>query len=65
MTPRSVLEKEIATLGDARVAAVGPDQPSIDLFGVNVLDTGLWLPAFAAGVAQAAAVAEEIGRVWA
>jgi NTE family protein len=65
MTPRSVLERELATLGDARVATIGPDQASIDLFGVNVLDTGLWLPAFAAGVAQAAAVAEEIGAVWA
>jgi NTE family protein len=65
MTPRAVLEKELAELGDARVAAIGPDQASIDLFGVNVLDTGLWLPAFAAGVAQAAFVVDEIGVVWA
>ncbi|MDX6742501.1 patatin-like phospholipase family protein [Actinocorallia sp. A-T 12471] len=64
MTPRPVLAREIAALGDAKIAAVGPNQPAIELFGVDILDARLWLPAFEAGRVQAAEVAEEVGAVW-
>ncbi|GAB2823337.1 patatin-like phospholipase family protein [Actinocorallia aurea] len=64
MTPRPVLEREIIALGDAKIAAIGPNQVSIELFGVDILDGRLWLPAFEAGRAQAAEVAEEVGAVW-
>ncbi|HXA58221.1 MAG TPA: patatin-like phospholipase family protein [Streptosporangiaceae bacterium] len=63
-SPRKTLERELAELGDAQVATVGPDQAAIEAFGVNVLDPALWRPTFKAGLAQAAAIAERVGSVW-
>ncbi|ROO91000.1 NTE family protein [Actinocorallia herbida] len=64
MTPRPVLAREIAALGDAKIATIGPNRTAIELFGVDILDGRLWVPAFEAGRAQAAEVAEEVGAVW-
>lgn len=64
LTPRGPLERELAELGEARTAVIGPDQAAIDIFGLDVLDNGLWRPAFQAGLAQSAAVADEVKRVW-
>lgn len=64
LTPREMLERELAALGDARTVAIGPDQAAVEVFGLNVMDPGLWGPAHAAGLAQAAAAAESIGAVW-
>lgn len=64
MTPRSVLRRELATLGTAKVAAIAPDQAAIEVFGMDVLDPTLWKPAFAAGQAQAPSLAPEIAAAW-
>lgn len=63
--PRTALERELAALGEAaEVVTVGPDAASAAAFGVDVLDHAVGAPSFAAGRAQAAAVAEEIAAVW-
>lgn len=64
ITPRGTLERELGELGDARTCAVGPDQATIDVFGLNLLDDSLWEPAFQAGVRQAGAVLDEVKAVW-
>lgn len=64
LTPRSVLAAELKRLGAARTVALGPDQPAIEAFGTDVLNPGLWIPAFHAGLAQAPAVAEQVAEVW-
>ncbi|HZB30889.1 MAG TPA: patatin-like phospholipase family protein [Streptosporangiaceae bacterium] len=64
VSPRTVLAAELRELGAARVAAIGPDQGAIEVFGVNVLDPALWQPAFRAGRAQSAAAADEVRAVW-
>jgi hypothetical protein len=64
LTPRDGLRTEIAKLGDARVAAVGPDEASVTTFGANILDPALWGPAFKAGLAQAASAAPALYEVW-
>ncbi|GAB3667851.1 patatin-like phospholipase family protein [Actinocorallia lasiicapitis] len=64
LTPRGVLTRELAQLGEAKVATVGPDRAAIEVFGVDVLDPSLWKPAFAAGLAQAPASVAAVGAVW-
>lgn len=64
LVPRRWLKRELAELGEAQVAAIGPDQAAIDIFGLDLLDNGLWRPAFQAGRAQSAAVADEVKRIW-
>jgi NTE family protein len=64
LTPRSVLRRELARLEGARTAAIGPDQPAVEAFGTDVLNPGLWLPAFEAGLAQAPAVLDQVAEVW-
>ncbi|MEU4403569.1 patatin-like phospholipase family protein [Streptosporangium sp. NPDC023963] len=63
-SPKARLKAELAELGDAAIAHVVPDEASITVFGTNVLDPGLWRPAFEAGLAQAPAVGESVARVW-
>ncbi|KAB8181332.1 patatin-like phospholipase family protein [Microbispora catharanthi] len=64
LTPRAVLEAEMAQAGAATSYVVHPDTASVAVFGQNVLDPALWGPAFAAGIDQAAALAEPIAAVW-
>jgi len=64
LTPRSVLRAELGRLGDARTVAFGPDQPAVEAFGTDVLNPGLWLPAFEAGLRQAPEVADQVAEVW-
>ncbi len=64
LTPRSVLAAEVARLEGARTVALGPDQPAVEAFGTDVLDPGLWLPAFEAGLVQAPDVVEQVAEVW-
>ncbi len=64
LTPREVLQAEIARLGDVAVASVGPDEAALAVFGTNILDPGLWLPAFKAGLAQAPGRAAEVAAAW-
>ncbi|WP_106396981.1 patatin-like phospholipase family protein [Actinocorallia populi] len=64
LTPRAVLRAELARLEGARTLALGPDQPAIEAFGADVLDPGLWIPAFDAGLAQAPSVVEQVAEVW-
>ncbi|GAA3119850.1 patatin [Streptosporangium carneum] len=61
---RRRIDAEIATLGDAAVAHVTPDQASVTVFGSDILDPALWRPAFAAGLAQAPDVVESVAKVW-
>ncbi|GLX06161.1 patatin [Microbispora sp. NBRC 16548] len=64
LTPRAVLEAEMAQACAATSYVVHPDTASVAVFGQNVLDPALWGPAFAAGIDQAAALAEPITAVW-
>ncbi|WP_119728010.1 patatin-like phospholipase family protein [Thermomonospora amylolytica] len=64
LTPRETLRRELAELGDARVAAIGPDQAAIETFGADILSPALYGPGFQAGFDQAAAVADEVREVW-
>ncbi|GAA3445450.1 patatin-like phospholipase family protein [Planomonospora venezuelensis] len=64
LSPRSRFRSEVAELGDAAVAHVAPDEASVAVFGANVLDPALWRPAFDAGLAQALAVADAVGKTW-
>ncbi|GAA3219917.1 patatin-like phospholipase family protein [Actinocorallia longicatena] len=64
LTPRSVLKRELEALGEARIATIGPDAAAVEVFGVDVLDPSLWRPAFAAGLAQAPAVAADVAAAW-
>ncbi|MFJ2029093.1 patatin-like phospholipase family protein [Streptosporangium sp. NPDC087985] len=64
LAPRQHFEAEIARLGDAVVAHLAPDEASMAVFGTNLLDPGLWRPAFKAGLAQAPALAESVTRAW-
>ncbi|WP_147942276.1 MULTISPECIES: patatin-like phospholipase family protein [Microbispora] len=64
VTPRAVLEAEMAKAGASASYVVHPDAASTAVFGENVLDPALWGPAFAAGLDQAAALAEPIAAVW-
>lgn len=62
--PRTTLEREVAELDGAEVVAIGPDAASAEAFGTDVLSRTVGAPSFAAGRAQAAAVAEDIAAVW-
>ncbi|MDP9845411.1 patatin-like phospholipase family protein [Streptosporangium lutulentum] len=64
MGPRQRFEAEVAELGDATVAHVGPDEASMAVFGTNVMDGALWRPAYEAGLAQAPAVVEIVAKAW-
>ena len=64
LSPRTMLERELRELGDARVVGVGADEAAIEVFGVNVLDQSLWKPAFQAGLTQAATAAAEVRATW-
>jgi NTE family protein len=64
LSPRTVLERELRELGTAKVAAIGPDQAAMDVFGMNVLDPTLWRPAFKAGLKQAVVAAEDVRAAW-
>lgn len=64
VAPRARFEAELAELGDAAVAHVAPDEAAVAVFGANVLDPGLWRPAFEAGLAQAPAVIDVVAKVW-
>lgn len=65
LVPRAfALDRELAELDGAQVVTVGPDDASVAAFGDDVLDRAVGKPAFAAGRAQAAAVAAEIAAVW-
>ncbi|POM26520.1 hypothetical protein BTM25_09210 [Actinomadura rubteroloni] len=64
LTRRDVLARELATLGSARIATVGPDAETAELFGIDLLSPKLWTTAYATGLRQAAAHAAEIADVW-
>jgi NTE family protein len=57
------LERELSELGDARVAAVGPEA-AIEVFGLNIFDQALGKPAFETGRAQSGGADAEIRMVW-
>jgi NTE family protein len=56
--------QERAALGDAAVVLVGPDEPSFDAIGPDVMDTSRRREALEAGIAQGAAVAGAVRAVW-
>ena len=64
LTPRETLRRELAELGDARTAVIGPDQAAIETFGTDILNPALYGPGFQAGLNQAAAAVEQIRPVW-
>ncbi|WP_019633578.1 patatin-like phospholipase family protein [Actinomadura atramentaria] len=64
LTPRAVLEKELAALHPADVAVVGPDDETIELFALDLLDPKLWTAAYAAGVRQAASQVPAVAGTW-
>lgn len=64
MVPPERLAGELAKTGATRTASVGPDEAAKAVFGSNVLDPGLWAPAFKAGLAQAPSVADQVSAAW-
>jgi NTE family protein len=46
------------------VVSVGPDAASVRAFGTDLYDSASWNPAYQAGLAQAATVADEIAVQW-
>ncbi|MBX6168282.1 patatin-like phospholipase family protein [Thermobispora bispora] len=64
MTPRATLEKELSRVGAARQYVIAPDEAAIEVFGTDVLSPHLWEPAYQAGLAQAAKLAEPLREVW-
>lgn len=64
LLPRTILDRELAKLGDARVLTIGPDEPSVTAFGDNVLDQSIAAPAYTTGHAQATKTAEQLTAIW-
>lgn len=64
LRPPEALRREVRALRDAEVAVVGPDAASVAAFGDSVLDRAVGRPSFEAGLAQGAAAAAELARVW-
>lgn len=62
--PRERVRPELEALGSARVLSIVPDEAAVAVFGTNVLDPGLWGPAFTAGLNQAASLAAAVRKVW-
>ncbi|WP_062442704.1 patatin-like phospholipase family protein [Herbidospora daliensis] len=64
MVPPERLARELEKTGASRTVSIGPDAAAKAVFGDNVLDPGLWAPAFKAGLAQAPAVATRVAEIW-
>ncbi|MGI8329872.1 patatin-like phospholipase family protein [Actinomadura scrupuli] len=64
LSPRALLERELAALDTANVVAIGPDQHAVEAFGHDVLDPALWRPAYHAGIIQAGGVVDRVQEVW-
>ncbi|GAA4582589.1 patatin-like phospholipase family protein [Planotetraspora phitsanulokensis] len=64
MSPRAMLEAELLAVGTAQTLVVQPDEATVAVFGDNVLDPGLWGPAYKAGLAQSETLAESVAAVW-
>jgi NTE family protein len=67
LTPRGPLAAELEKAtgaGGGKVAVIEPDSAAAAVFGVDVLSATLWLPAYAAGRDQAAALAPTVAPVW-
>lgn len=62
--PQGVLDAELLKARVDRSYVVHPDQASLAVFGQNVLDPALWGPAFAAGLDQAAVLADPLAAIW-
>lgn len=62
--PREPLRRELDALGTAVHTVVTPDTAAAKVFGENVIDPALWLPAFDAGLAQAPRVRDAVAAVW-
>jgi NTE family protein len=63
---RKQLDKELATLRDSgtKIEVIVPDAPSIEAFGINLMDTGRSACAAQAGLAQGKAQAALLRAVW-
>jgi NTE family protein len=57
-------QDEIASLGDAQVALVSPDDAALTAIGPNPLDPARRGAALDAGARQAGTVGDEVARVW-
>ncbi|MEZ0075868.1 patatin-like phospholipase family protein [Planotetraspora sp. GP83] len=64
LSPRATLEAELRAAGTPRSLLIQPDEAAAAVFGENVLDPALWGPAYKAGLAHAAALAEPASAVW-
>ncbi|MCC9311332.1 patatin-like phospholipase family protein [Kitasatospora sp. RB6PN24] len=53
-----------AAAGSASAVSVGPDEESVRAFGANPMDPAAQVPAYRAGLRQAADVAERVRAVW-
>jgi NTE family protein len=62
--PPDTVAAELASTGAAHTLHVGPDQAAQAVFGMNILDPALWGPAYKAGLAQSAALADEVRAIW-
>jgi NTE family protein len=62
--PEDRVAAELTSTGASATTVVGPDQPSVDSFGADLLDQNLWLPAFTAGRTQAVTIAPQVAKVW-
>lgn len=62
MAPHSHAERE--ALGAAEVLLIGPDESALAAIGPNVMDVHRRADALAAGLAQGAALRDEVKRVW-
>jgi NTE family protein len=64
LTPRERIRAELATLGIASTLVITPDEPAAGVIGANMLDPAIWSPAMEAGLAQAAACADQARAIW-
>lgn len=59
-----MLQQELETARAGALVTVAPDAASLRAFGSDLYDSASWNPAYRAGLAQAATVADEIGVQW-
>jgi hypothetical protein len=64
LLPRQAPRQEPEITQAGAVVSVAPDAASVSAFGPDLYDSDFWNPAYEAGLAQAATVADEIGVQW-
>ena len=64
LTPRELLQEELATLGAAATLVITPDDTAAAVMGTNLLDAAIAAPVLEAGLAQAVSCSESAHSIW-